>query len=236
MDIPLGELGDDQFTDLRRTRCAIPLQRRVDGTLHSPAFRLPKPSRPAERRAPHYQQPRVVVHPIAPLGFRRRRLLAGGLQRLEGQRQVVLLFCWGQFQRAFLALLPITLHVLSQRVLCITHPLVGALSAALSPRQQQPRCHPAPPTAIIDPVAFNSAAVNVDDDNNDDPSFNAPSPSSHCRVPPSFATTRKLRRGLRRCTSQGRHDGHGCGRVAPHANQVRNAPVIHAAGAGQDLV
>ena len=91
---------------------------------------------------------------------------------------------------------------------------------------------------VVDLVTFNSAAVaiNFDDNNEDDPSFNAPSLYSRCCVPPSFATTRKLCHGIRHCPSQGCHDGHGCDWVAPPANQVSNASVIHAAFAGQDLL
>jgi hypothetical protein len=51
MNFPLGEFGDNQFTDLRRTRCAVPLQRCMYRTLHTPAFRPTKLARPAERRA-----------------------------------------------------------------------------------------------------------------------------------------------------------------------------------------
>ena len=69
-------------------------------------------------------------------------------------------------------------------MLCITHPLVGALSAVLSPRQQQPPHCPAPPTAVVAPPAFNSTAVDINDDNNDDPSFDASSSTSRCCVPP----------------------------------------------------
>jgi rhodanese-related sulfurtransferase len=39
--IPLGELSDNHFADVRRARCAIPLQRCVNSALHLPAFRLP---------------------------------------------------------------------------------------------------------------------------------------------------------------------------------------------------
>ena len=47
----------------------------------------------------------------------------------------------------------------------ITHPLVGALSAALSPRQQNPCSRPAPPTVIVDHIAFDSADVAIANNN-----------------------------------------------------------------------
>ena len=98
-------------------------------------------------------------------------------------------------------------------------------------------CRLAPSTAVVYPVALGSATVtvDVDDNNNDDPSFNAPSPTSHSRAPPSFTTTRKLHCGVCCCPSQDRHNGHGCGQGAPPVNQVSNAPIIHTASAGQDL-
>jgi hypothetical protein len=90
MNFPLGKFGDNRFADLRRTRCAVPLQRCMY-TLHTPAFQPTKLARPAERRALLYQQPRAIAHPVAPVGLRRLRLHAGDFQCLEGPCQVVLL-------------------------------------------------------------------------------------------------------------------------------------------------
>jgi len=66
----------------------------MDGMLHAPAFRLTKLARPAERRTVLYQQPRAIVNPVAPVGLRRLRLLAGDFQCLEGSCQVILLLLY----------------------------------------------------------------------------------------------------------------------------------------------
>ena len=121
--------------------------------------------------------------------------------------------------------------------MCITHPLVGALSAALFPQKQQPCHHLAPLTTVVDPIAFDSAAVAIGWHQQRQQRWSVLwcPPPSHCCVPPSFTTTCKLRHGVHRSLSQVHHDGHSCGQVAPPAIQVGKAPVIHVAGAGQDL-
>ncbi len=128
---------------------------------------------------------------------------------------------------------------------------MGTLSAPLSPWQEQPRCRPAPPTAVLDSAAFNSAAVSVTSDVDVNnlmlmsmstmtwtmirPLMPPPPPPIEV-PPPSLSTTRKHCCGVHRSPSQICHNGCSCGQIAPPTHQVGNAPIIHMAGAGKVLI
>jgi hypothetical protein len=105
---------------------------------------------------------------------------------------------------------------------------MGSFSATLSPRQEQLRQRPAPPVAVLDSPAFNSpavtfaAAIAVNKDIDNDPSFDAPFPPSGFLSPPSFATTHKLCCVINHHPPQVRQDGRGCSWVVPPAHQVGN--------------
>jgi hypothetical protein len=76
-------------------RCTVSLQRCMDGTLHALAFRPTGLAPPAEQRALLYQQPSAVAHPVAPVGRRHPRLLAGNYHFLEGSCHFILLLNGG---------------------------------------------------------------------------------------------------------------------------------------------
>jgi hypothetical protein len=60
-DVPLGNFGNNGFTNLRGTRCTVFCQRCIDDTLHALADAPTKLACPVERRTLPYQQPRAAI-------------------------------------------------------------------------------------------------------------------------------------------------------------------------------
>jgi hypothetical protein len=107
VDVPLGEFGNNGFTNLRHTRCTVFRQCCMDGTLYALAYAPTKLACLMERRALLYQQPRAIAHPVAPVVLCCHLLLAGGFQSLKGLRKVILELLGWELQWEFLAFPPV---------------------------------------------------------------------------------------------------------------------------------
>jgi hypothetical protein len=90
----------------------------------------------------------------------------------------------------------------------------------------------------LPPAAFNSNAVaaNVDNNNNDDLSFNASSPPPVVVPPPPLPPTASSAAVFATACPRSATMATAAARLHPPPHQVGNAPVIHAASAGKDLI